>query len=193
MDVIHTTDNGRTWKRIRSLTREFGNVPINESAVIAFGDGFLVTTRGYDNRERLHVTDAQFHVLRQADLTATYPFIASHVGRPRLFARDGKVYLMGRNSTRVALPPTAEAKKGEPAFRPAMQLCLFRLDASGVGVESYSILDNADNKNVTDGYYAMGYFRGTGTDTRFHVITYKALDRQPPSILHLEYNWDDVR
>src|SRR4029453_85796 len=72
VDVLHTSDNGRTWTRVRSLTREFGNVPINKSALIPFGDGFLVTTRGYDNRERLHVTDAQFRVQRQIDLTATY-------------------------------------------------------------------------------------------------------------------------
>lgn len=193
VDVIHTKDHGRTWTRVRSLTRESGNLPINESAFIPFGDGFLVTTRGYDNRERLHVMDAQFRVLRQSDLTATYPFIASYVGRPRLFTRDGRTYLMGRNWTKGAPPMDPSTKKTAPATRSPMQLCLFRLDSSGLGVESYAILDNAAEKNVTDGYYAAAYFRGTGDDTRFHVITYKGLDRQPPSIVHLEYLWADVR
>lgn len=178
VDVIHTQDNGRTWHRVRNLTAEFGNIPINESAFIAFGDGFLVTTRGYDNHERQHVTDAEFHETKHADLTATYPFIKSHVGRPRLFARDGHVYLMGRNVTTTGQP---------------MQLALFRLDATGLGVESYAILDNADEKKVTDGYYAVGVFRGSGADTRFHVITYKALNKQPPSIIALEYRWEDVK
>ncbi len=178
VDVIHTTDNGRTWHRVRNLTAEFGNIPINESAFIAFGDGFLVTTRGYDNHERLHVTDAQFHLISESDLTTRYSFIKSHVGRPRLFARDGRVYLMGRNVTTTGKP---------------MQLALFRLGATGLGVESYAILDNADEKNVTDGYYAVGVFRGNGADSRFHVITYKALNKQPPSIIALEFRWEDVR
>ena len=177
VDVIHTTDNGRTWHRVRSLTREFGNVPINESAFVRFNDGFLVTTRGYDNRERLHVTDAQFHVLGQSELNRKHPFVMNYVGRPRLFAREGRIYLLGRNWTR----------------RGPMQLCLFRLDATGLEVESYAILDNAADNNVTDGYYAAGVFRGTGSDTRFHVVTYRGLDRQPPSLVQLEFLWSEVK
>jgi hypothetical protein len=178
VDVIHTQDNGRTWHRVRNLTSEFGNIPINESAFIALGDGFLVTTRGYDNHERMHITDAQFHLISESDLTAKYPFIRSHVGRPRLFARDGHMYLLGRNVLTTGQP---------------MTLCVFRLDPTALGVESYAILDNADEKNVTDGYYAVGVFRGSGADTRFHVITYKAFNKEPPSIIALEYRWEDVK
>lgn len=182
VDVIRTEDNGRTWRLVRNLSREFGNVPINESAFIRSGDGFLVTSRGYDNRERLHLTDGDFRLRRQTDLTAAHAFITSHVGRPRLFARDGQVYLLGRNVSRPASAPP----------RP-MQLALFRLDLATLGVASYATLDNAELANVGDGYYAMSYFRGEGAHTRFHVITYKSLRPQPPDLIRLSFLWDEVK
>jgi hypothetical protein len=178
VDVIRSEDHGRTWQFVRNLSREFGDVPINESAFIRAGDGFLVTSRGYDERERLHLTDGDFRLRRQSDLTATHAFIASHVGRPRLFAREGQVYLLGRNVR----------EKGRP-----MQLALFRLDLATLGVASYATLDNAEGANVSDGYYAMPYFRGEGADTRLHVITYKALRPQPPDLIRLSFRWDEVK
>lgn len=184
VNVIHSADNGRTWRFVRNLSEEFGNVPINESTLKLQGDGFLVSTRGYDDRQRLHRTDRQFKVLRQVDLTEKYPFIASHMGRPRLFDQDGGVYLLGRNSTRRPLP-------GER--RAPMQLCLFRIDPEKLTVTSYAILDNAEEANVTDGYYAYPYFRNVGGKPRMNVITYKGLDKQPPQIIRLEYLWDEVR
>jgi hypothetical protein len=177
VDVIRSEDHGRTWQFVRNLSREFGDVPINESAFIRAGDGFLVTSRGYDERERLHLTDGDFRLRRQSDLTATHAFIASHVGRPRLFAREGQVYLLGRNVR----------EKGR------MQLALFRLDLATLGVASYATLDNAEGANVSDGYYAMPYFRGEGADTRLHVITYKALRPQPPDLIRLSFRWDEVK
>ena len=178
VDVIRSEDHGRTWQFVRNLSREFGDVPINESAFIRAGDGFLVTSRGYDERERLHLTDGDFRLRRQSDLTARHAFIASHVGRPRLFAREGQVYLLGRNVR----------EKGRP-----MQLALFRLDLATLGVASYATLDNAEGANVSDGYYAMPYFRGAGADTRLHVITYKALRPQPPDLIRLSFRWDEVK
>lgn len=178
VDVIRSEDHGRTWHFVRKLSREFGDVPINESAFIRAGDGFLVTSRGYDERERLHLTDGDFRLRRQSDLTATHAFIASHVGRPRLFARDGQVYLLGRNVR----------EKGRP-----MQLALFRLDLATLGVASYATLDNAEGADVSDGYYAMPYFRGEGADTRLHLITYKALRPQPPDLIRLSFRWEEVK
>jgi hypothetical protein len=163
---------------VRNLSHEFGDVPINESAFIRQGDGFLVTTRGYDNHERLHLTDATFRVQRQTDLTAMHPFITSHVGRPRLFVRDGQIYLLGRNVS----------KKGMP-----MQLALFRIDPETLGATSHVILDNAEMQNVTDGYYAMPWFRGTGEATMLHIVTYKGRDKQPPDIVHFAFRWDEVK
>jgi hypothetical protein len=178
VDVVQSDDNGHTWRRVRNLSHEFGDVPINESAFIRQGDGFLVTTRGYDNHERLHLTDATFRVQRQTDLTAMHPFITSHVGRPRLFVRDGQIYLLGRNVS----------KKGMP-----MQLALFRIDPETLGATSHVILDNAEMQNVTDGYYAMPWFRGTGEATMLHIVTYKGRDKQPPDIVHFAFRWDEVK
>jgi hypothetical protein len=179
VDVIRSDDNGRTWRFVRNLSHEFGDASFNESTFIRHGDGFLISTRGYDDRQRVHVTDGSFRVLRQADLTATHPFIGGYVGRPRLFVRDGQVYLLGRNWT------TAPR---------VMQLCLFRLDPATLTVPAYSILDNAEKANVVDGYYAMPYFRGSGAETRLYVVDYKGIKGQPaPDIIHHEYRWDEVK
>ena len=193
VDVIRSDDNGRTWRFVRNLSREFGDIPINESTFIRLGDGFLVSTRGYDDRERLHLTDADFKVRRQVDLTATYPFIKSHVGRPRLFARDGLVYLLGRNWTKAASVPGTAPRDGGPSFPAAMKLCLFRFDPTSLAITAYAVIDNAEGANVTDGYYAAPYFREVDGRTYFNVITYKGLDRRPPQIVELEYHWDELR
>jgi hypothetical protein len=178
VDVLRSDDNGRTWHFVRNLSHEFGDVPINESAFLRRGDGFLVTTRGYDSRERLHLTDGTFRVVRQTDLTASHPFITSHVGRPRLFERDGQVYLLGRNVS----------EKGRP-----MQLALFRLDVAALAVSVYATLDNAEHERVTDGYYAMPWFRGSGENTMLHLVTYKGRNGEPPEIVHLAFRWDEVK
>lgn len=178
VDVVRSDDHGRTWRFVRSLTREFGDVPINESAFLRHGDGFVVVTRGYDNRARLHVTDGAFRVLRQADLTGSHAFITSHVGRPRLFAREGRVYLLGRNVSAAARP---------------MQLALFRLDLASLTAATHVILDNAEAARVSDGYYAATWFRGEGADTRLHVVTYRGESGRPPDLLHLAFRWDDVK
>ncbi|MEY2881284.1 MAG: hypothetical protein RLZZ15_3664, partial [Verrucomicrobiota bacterium] len=181
VDVIRTEDNGRSWRFVRNLSHEFGDVPLNESALLRHGDGWLVSTRGYDNRQRLHRTDATFRVVAQTDLTATHAIVGTHVGRPRLFARDGGVYLLGRSSTQPA----------NAAARP-MQLALYRLDPAALTIAAYAILDNAENARVTDGYYAVPYFRGTGAETRMHVVTYKGSDGKPPDLMHLTFRWADV-
>lgn len=198
VSILRSEDSGRTWKFVRNLSREFGEIPINESSFVRHGDGFLVVTRGYDNRVRLHSTDHEFKLRHQVDLTGTYPFIESYVGRPRLFARDGRVYLMGRNWTQSALPPAAagasgEIKDGVPNFPAAMKLCLFRLDPATLAVSAYAILDNAEGANVTDGYYPVPYFREKDGRTYLRVIDYKGTNRQPPQIMEFEYLWDEVR
>jgi hypothetical protein len=177
--VIRTDDNGRSWRFGRDLSHEFGDVPINESTFLRHGDGWLVTTRGYDDRQRLHRTSADFRVEHQANLTAKHAVIGSHLGRPRMFVRDGGVYLLGRNWT----PPPK-----------VMQLALFRLDPMTLSVTTMTILDNAERANVVDGYYAMPYFRGAGDDARLFVVDYKRPAGQPgPDIVLHEFRWGDVR
>ena len=173
---------------MRNLTDEFGGIKGNESAFVQHGDGFIVTTRGYDRIERLHRTDREFRVRHQADLTGKYPFINSYVGRPRLFVRDGQGYMIGRNWTR----PTS-ASSGRGAAASEMQLCLLRFDLETLAVTSCVVLDNAENIKVADGYYAVTTFTGAGADTRLHVITYKALNQQPPDIVRMDYRWSEIK
>lgn len=186
VDVLRSVDAGRSWNFVRDLTTEFGGILANESGFIRHGDGFIVTTRGYDRIERLHRTDGQFRVQQQLDLTGKVPFIQGYVGRPRLFVRGGHGYLLGRNWTKP--PPATKGAANGP-----MQLCLIRFDLTTLVPEACVILDNADDKNVTDGYYAVAEFSGKGADTRLHVITYKGVGGQPPAILRLDYRWSDVK
>lgn len=195
VSILHSLDSGRTWTFVRNLSREFGEIPINESSLVRHGDGFLVVTRGYDNRVRLHSTDHEFKLRNQVDLTEKYSFIESYVGRPRLFARDGRVYLIGRNWTQSA-PPAAAAsvpRNGGPNFPAAMKLCLFRIESESLAVGAYAILDNAEGANVTDGYYPVPYFRQQEGQTYLRVVDYKGVNRQPPQIVEFEYRWDEVR
>ena len=61
-------------------------------------------------------------------------------------------------------------------------------------MEAYAaMLDNADQKNVTDGYYAVTEFSGEGAQAILHVITYKAMSGQPPDIVRFDYRWSDVK
>ena len=189
VDVLHSGDSGRSWRFVRNLSQEFGGISFNESTFIRHGNGFLISTRGYDSTHRVHEVDAKFHLIREVNLTKTYPFIQAHVGRPRLFARDGAIYLIGRNTTQS---PPKSADPTRPGRMP-MQLCLFRIEPSTLVVSAYSILDNAENLNVSDGYYAVPYFRQVDGKTRLNVITYKGVDRQPPQIVRFEYLWDEVR
>jgi hypothetical protein len=184
VSVIRTDDSGRTWRLVRDLSREFGDAPLNESALLRHGDGWIVSTRGYDNHQRLHLLDRDFRLQRQVDLTAKYPTLLNGpIGRPRLFARGGQVYLLGRHHP---VPTSAGA-------RASMQLALFRLDLAAPGIAACAILDNAENTEVTDGYYAMGWFRGAGAETVLHLITYQGIARRPPDLVHLAFRWNDVK
>lgn len=186
VDALRSEDSGRSWNFVRDLTTEFGGILANESGFMRHGDGFIVTTRGYDRIARLHRTDGQFRVRRQIDLSGKIPFVNGIVGRPRVFVRDGHGYLLGRNWTKP--PPATKGAAGGP-----MQLCLIRFDVTTLVPDACVILDNADNKNVSDGYYAVAEFSGEGADTRLHVITYKGTGGQPPAILRLDYRWSDVK
>lgn len=188
VDAVRSDDNGRSWRFVRNLTEEFGGIRANESAFVRHGDGFIVTTRGYDRIERLHRTSRDFRVQHQVELTGAHPFLNSYIGRPRLFVRDGQGYLLGRNWTRPA--GTAADKASGPS---EMQLCLFRFDPETLALTSCVILDNADHRRVTDGYYAVVAFSGEREATRLHVITYKALNGAPPDIVRFDYRWTEVK
>ncbi len=177
VDVIRSDDHGLTWRFVRSITGELGGAPINESAFLPHGDGFLVTARGYDNRAWLLRTDAEFRPLAKADLTAANESITSHLGRPRLFQRDGSHYLLGRNWV----------EKG------VMQLALFKFDPETLAIARQVILDNAEKQRLPDGYYAQAYWSGPSGSERFQVVTYKQGEEKRPALLRLEFDWEEVR
>lgn len=188
VDAIRSEDSGRSWSFVRNMTEEFGGIRGNESGFVRHADGFIVSTRGYDRMERLHRTDRDFRVQHQVELTGKYSFLNSYVGRPRLFIRDGHGYLQGRNWTR---PTGASSERGTTASE--MQLCLFRFDPQTLALTSCVVLDNAEQKKVTDGYYAVTTFSGAGNETRLHVFTYKAMNQNPPDIVRLDFRWPDVK
>lgn len=178
VDVIRSDDSGKTWHFVRSITRELGNAPINESSFARWGDGFLVAARGYDSKQWLMRTDGAFRMKQKANITGgENTFITSHVGRPRLFLRDGGWYLLGRNVTAPKTP---------------MRLSLFRFDPDTLKVTRHRVLDNDEGKKVADGYYAMPYWRERDGKTFFSVVTYKRGDG-PTQIIRLEFDWQEVR
>jgi hypothetical protein len=188
VDALRSEDSGRSWSFVRNLTEEFGGIRGNETGFVRHADGFIVSTRGYDRMERLHRTDRDFRVQHQVELTGKYSFLNSYIGRPRLFIRDGQGYLQGRNWTK---PTGASAERGATASE--MQLCMFRFDPQTLALTSCVILDNAEQRKVKDGYYAVTTFSGSGNDTKLHVFTYKALDQSTPDIVRLDFRWADVK
>ena len=187
VDVVRSGDSGKSWNFVRNLAAEFGGHRINESGFARLGDGFIVTTRGYDRIARLHRTDGEFRVRHQVDLSGKHPLINDIIGRPRVFVREGHGYLIGRNWTR----PNRGTASGAAAN--PMQLCLIRFDPETLAVTSVVVLDNADNQRVTDGYYAVTTFTGEADQARLHVFTYKALEGKPPTVVRFDYRWADVK
>src|SRR5690606_40147166 len=133
VDVIQSTDNGKSWTLVRNLTEEFGGHKINESAFVPWEDGYIVTTREYGPNQRIYRTDKNFKMIKQRNLSESNEFIQWHVGRPRLFSRDGHLYLLGRNRR------TTSEEKGR-----RMELSLFRIDPQTLEVTKWALLDNAD-------------------------------------------------
>lgn len=168
--VIMSDDNGETWKRIRNLSEEFGNIDINESSFERIGDQFLVTTRGYDGQERMHLTNDEFKLIKQVNLTEEYTCVNKVIGRPRLFERDGAIYLLGRDYT-------------EP-----YSLILYKVEPEKLQLQTYAVLD----QRPEDAYYAEAFFVEKNGKTFFDVITYVKAISSLPDIVRLEFLWDDI-
>tara|TARA_B100001123_G_scaffold273230_1_gene304060 strand:+ start:2096 stop:3229 length:1134 start_codon:yes stop_codon:yes gene_type:complete len=175
VDAIYTDDNGETWHFIRNLSEEFGDIPINESGLIVYNDGFIVVTRGYDHMARLHRVDKGFNLIHETNLTEITPTIANYVGRPRLFRIEDKIFLIGRNR-----------RSSEPGTR--MELGLMRIDPKSLTVEKQFVLDNIEQGKVTDGYYPFPILVESGNQTLLNVFDYRALLGNSPDIIRLQFD-----
>ncbi len=175
VDALYTDDNGESWRFVRNLSREFGNIRINESSLMPYKDGFIVATRGYDNTQRLHRVDRDFKLIRSTNITEETPTISSYIGRPRLFSYREDPYLIGRNwrAPDRAIP---------------MELALIRFDPESLTVETHFVLDNANQGKVTDGYYPCPLIVNTRDDAILNVFDYRALLGSSPDIIRFQFD-----
>ncbi|MGH8020779.1 MAG: hypothetical protein ACREIA_21330 [Opitutaceae bacterium] len=192
VDVLVSEDNGHSWRMLRNLTHEFGGIPINESALLPYQDGWLITCRGYDDRHWLVRTNAEFRLLARRNLTADFTCINKFVSRPRLYERDGAYYLVGRNWT----------QPGETYYDTPWRLCWFRFDPDSLAIKSCVVLDNAEGHHVIDGYYATAHWLERDGITFFNILTHKRADFAPThrypgyhdsDLIRMEFLWDEVK
>jgi hypothetical protein len=193
VSVLRTDDNGRTWRGVKNLSETFES-PINESSFIRYKDGYLFACRPYTDAHLLVVTDRDFNVRRKVDLVARHDFVASAIGRPRVFAKDGRFYLMGRNKFKPSVTPILAAEYTSartPEQR--MMLSLLRFDPETLAVDKHVVLDNAENQRVVDAYYATPFWQSRKGKTYLNVITYKSVMGRMPDVVRFEYEWDEVK
>lgn len=176
VDVIRSDDSGQSWRFVRSITRELDGAPINESTFLADGDHFLIASRGYDGRHWLMRADAQWQVVAKTDLKASHAFVKS-IDRPRLFQRDGRFYLLGRNRL--------GSRHSE--------LALFQFQPETLKIVRHVVLDTAKDQSPGDSFYAQPYWDQLDGQTRFHVVTYKRVHGPGLDIVRLEFDWQEVR
>lgn len=182
VDVIESKDNGKSWRLVRDLTEELGGHKINESAFIPWEDGYIVTTREYGPNQRIYKLDKDFKLLKEHNLSESNEFIENHLGRPRLFERDGQLYLVGRNWR-----TTSEAQGRQ------MELGLFRIDPGTLDVTKWVVADNADRAKISDGHYAVPYFAERDGTVFLNLIDYRGVNGQHPDIVRHEFLWDEVK
>ncbi|MGI6573867.1 MAG: hypothetical protein ACOX19_10810 [Fermentimonas sp.] len=168
--VIKSGDNGNSWEFVRDLSMEFGGIDINESSFVKYGEGFIVTTRGYDGQQRVFQTDNNFKLVKQVNLTEDHDCVQGVIGRPRLFLKDGTIYLLGRDYT-------------DP-----YSLNLYKIDPETLHPETYVTLDQRPG----DAYYAEFFFTEKSGKTFFNTVTYVKSVSELPDIVRLEFPWEEI-
>jgi hypothetical protein len=188
--VLRTDNNGKSWQRVKDLSATFQG-SLNESAFVRHEDGFLFVCRPYADAQPVIITDADFNPRRTIDLVKEYGFVAKGMGRPRVFARDGKYYILARNTFKAGFRLGSTAQAEATLERP--RLSLLRIDSKTLAVEKHVLLDNAENQRVISAYYATPYWQSRKGRTYFNVITYKQMSGRMPEIVRFEYEWDEVK
>jgi hypothetical protein len=175
VDALYTDDDGETWHFIRDLSKEFGDIRINESSLLPYKDGFIVATRGYDNMARIHQVDMDFKTIQKTNITENTSAISSYIGRPRFFTYDDAYSLIGRNWP----APNRELP---------MELALIRFDPKSLEVEKLYVLDNEERGKVTDGYYPCPILVETGEKTLLNIFDYRAIFGNSPDIIRMQFD-----
>ena len=190
--VLRSDDHGRTWRRTKNLTESFGGA-LNESSFARYEDGFIFVCRPYASGQPVIVTDGDFNVRRRVDLVEQYDFVAKGIGRPRVFARDGRFYLLGRNTFKLGATPLPGRPAPATSALNRMRLSLLRFDPRTLAVEQHVVLDNAENQSVIYAYYATPHWVERRGQLYFNVVTYKRVSGRTPDIVRSEYHWDEVK
>lgn len=197
VDVIKSDDNAKTWHFVRSISAELGGAPINESGFAKHGKDFIVVARGYtDVATRVARFGPDFKLKKVSDLTGTPYIQGRHIGWPRVFEKDGGLYLLGRNWTlkpenRKDLQPRSSTY---PHLAENQQLCLIKIDPDSLTVRKVVVLDNEGGAlPVVDGYYAFPYWTGEGKDTLFSTVTYRSINLTNPDIVRFQFRWNEIR
>ncbi|MGH7958953.1 MAG: hypothetical protein ACREH8_18360, partial [Opitutaceae bacterium] len=112
--------------------------------------------------------------------------------RPRLYHRDGRYYLIGRNWTET----------GATYYDAPWRLSWMRFDPESLAIESCVQLDNAAGHHIVDGYYATAHWVERDGSQYLNVLTHKRADFVPThrspgyhdsDLIRLEFLWDEVK
>ncbi len=178
--VLRSTDDAKTWKFVKNISKELGGAAINESAFIRTEGGFLVVTRGYPEQQtQISRFDENFSLVTTKNLTGTGE-LERLIGWPRIFRKDGSIYILGR----IFVPKV-----------PHFQLGLIRLNDKSLAIEQKTILDNENGDlPVKDGYYAGYYWTEKDGATWFNTITYRSLKNEDfPDIIAISFPWNEIK
>ena len=167
VEILTSLDNGRTWKDIVCLDKLLG-VPLNESALAVLDNRLYVLCRSYRKETCIAVFDQTLTMVNSAVYGETEHIV--HIGRPKLFVKDGALYGIMRNHRTTDSP---------------MELLLIKIHPETLAIEQTIVLDDTQ---PADGYYAEQYFDG---DT-FCVVTYLTTDTDKPDIVLLTFNWNEL-
>ena len=177
--VLKSDDNAKSWTFVKNITEALGNIAINESAFVRTEDGFAVVVRGYhDQPTQIATFDHAFNLRRVKDLTGT-GVLDGLIGWPRIFLKDGKLYVLGR----VRTPGS-----------PFMQLGLVRVGVENLAIEQVTLVDNESGTlPVKDGYYAGIYWTEEEGTTWLNTVTYRSVgDAGYPDIMRFSFPWNEV-
>lgn len=174
--LIKSSDNGATWTHVKNLNVEF-DLKFNESSLEAYGEGLIINCRPDTNK-----TPSTYYVDLSGNLITAYKYegytdLIKTTNRPKLFAENGKYYLLGRN-----------------ILSGTTTLCLYEIDPVTLAPLNYIELRDLPGHSTGNSFYAEYYLQeGADGNTYFNVITYDdTRAKGHPDIVRYEYAWEEL-